>query len=974
MIEYLININSSKSVDVTPEETSLTVENIELGRYNFLVTPKSIWYNGATYVTGYRDSSTNNAACVLKYENGNIEYAFVGSVDNADVDQHARPAILIIDGYIYILQVNGHGEDIKIYKSNATESINDGFTLHHTITGEFGYLNARYIDGRIVITTRDTTITTSKYSLIMTYSDVGDFTTFTTKRITDADYANRDTRHYPAHVEYYGNNVWKYFIINHRSDITSGGATYFAHSILKTKDYSTYYNIDETFSKNIDSSNYITVDELEDNYTIVGSVKAFNKRVDGTNYIAINDVIYGSYFDYDSAQYKLLKITNAGVQKKAYNMAGFGSGVGGTTGTNLFLWFNGNNIVALAAANKMYALDLNLETQEFRTQIVIPSGYGFYALDMPTNYNEVTGEYIIGGANSDGTDKEGYFPFFITSDKFLLPEVDDTPSDISDLAIDTVFSNSFEISWSASTSTYGIGNYEVYVDGILHGRTTDVSYTVDGLTTSRDYDIRVKAVSVSGTKSNFSNTAIDATAYNIPTGNIVAYYPLDSDSTDAVGTYDGTDTSVNYVNSITNGCANFTSSTSSKIQVADDDSLSFGNGTTDSAFSWSFWAMWSITPATTVFINKKSTSTGNDAEYQIAWNGTALEFYCFDNTATNRINILCTQSFSVSTWYHITATYDGSGSNTGMEIYVDGNLITPTRTGLGTYVAMENETSPLIFGKNANSTTRSFNGYMDEIALFDKELSLTEVNELFGYSGSSLDDGNLTTVANIVSYWKLDGDSTDAIGSNDGTDTSMKYSPSGIIDKYADFSVSNSSKIVISDDDAFSFGNGSTDSPFSWTFWFNNNVTTGTGYYINKVAANFTDGQEYYLIDARSSNTLTFYLKDTTNVVTINAQATFDNTILEWYHIALTYDGSGTGDGIEIYINGALATTSHSNDASYVAMSNTAYDVTIGTAPHSTSTALNGYMDEIALFDKELNASEVLDIYNKNVAGLALTE
>ena len=73
-----------------------------------------------------------------------------------------------------------------------------------------------------------------------------------------------------------------------------------------------------------------------------------------------------------------------------------------------------------------------------------------------------------------------------------------------------------------------------------------------------------------------------------------------------------------------------------------------------------------------------------------------------------------------------------------MEIYVDGALKTPTRTGLGTYVAMENETSPLTIGKNAQSTTRSLNGYMDETAIFDKELTALEVSEIYAKNQAGL--------------------------------------------------------------------------------------------------------------------------------------------------------------------------------------------------------------------------------------------
>jgi len=213
----------------------------------------------------------------------------------------------------------------------------------------------------------------------------------------------------------------------------------------------------------------------------------------------------------------------------------------------------------------------------------------------------------------------------------------------------------------------------------------------------------------------------------VPTGNCITSLPLDSDSTDEVGTNDGTDTSISYVSGLVSNCADFTAGTSSGIEIADDDTLSFGNGTTDSPFSISFAVKWSGTPATTVFCSKKSTSTGADFEYQVDYDGTLMAFYLVDNNFSHYLKTSGRWSPSASTWYHITATYDGGGSNTGMQLYLNGYKFDTFSTSVGTYVAMENLTQPLTIGKNAQNTSRSLNGYMDCFKIWDKELSVEEV-------------------------------------------------------------------------------------------------------------------------------------------------------------------------------------------------------------------------------------------------------
>src|SRR5690606_10616275 len=119
------------------------------GSYGNLCTPKSVWRNGATYITGYKDFSTNNSPVILRWKNGILEMEEVGTIDFSDALQHQHPAVLIIDDYIYVFAVNGHGRPIKIWKSNSPDNISDGFTLHHTISGDFGYCNLRKLsDGR----------------------------------------------------------------------------------------------------------------------------------------------------------------------------------------------------------------------------------------------------------------------------------------------------------------------------------------------------------------------------------------------------------------------------------------------------------------------------------------------------------------------------------------------------------------------------------------------------------------------------------------------------------------------------------------------------------------------------------------------------------------------------------------------------------------------------------------------------------
>lgn len=66
----------------------------------------------------------------------------------------------------------------------------------------------------------------------------------------------------------------------------------------------------------------------------------------------------------------------------------------------------------------------------------------------------------------------------------------------------------------------------------------------------------------------------------------------------------------------------------------------------------------------------------------------AIEFW--DESQNARISKRTPWKLLAGTWYYISATYDGSGSSSGITLYVDGAATTPVTDDAGTYIAMEN--------------------------------------------------------------------------------------------------------------------------------------------------------------------------------------------------------------------------------------------------------------------------------------------
>ena len=201
------------------------------------------------------------------------------------------------------------------------------------------------------------------------------------------------------------------------------------------------------------------------------------------------------------------------------------------------------------------------------------------------------------------------------------------------------------------------------------------------------------------------------------------------------------------------------------VEVADNDNLSFGNASIDSAFSISAWV--NMTDATRFRVVSKL--NGSNAEYAFFTSAAdQLYFVLYDNTTSNRISRFTSSTLTSyqGTWIHLVATYSGSGSSGGLKIYLNNTRIDNTTSNVGGYTAMHNTAAPFEIGKY--STSRAI-GLIDEVAVFNSELSASDVTTIYN-SGVPNNLNNLSTPP--LSWWRFEETGTTATdsgtGGNDG--------------------------------------------------------------------------------------------------------------------------------------------------------------------------------------------------------------
>ena len=412
-----------------------------------------------------------------------------------------------------------------------------------------------------------------------------------------------------------------------------------------------------------------------------------------------------------------------------------------------------------------------------------------------------------------------------------------------------------------------------------------------------------------------------------------------------------------------------------------DDFVTMGNQSSldfeqTDAFSISAWVKRNSTSNYHTIASKQLFSNGSvQTGYKLLLNNDdTVRFLLVYIVATHRfIDIKTTNTITDNNWHHIVLTYDGTGGSNaknGVEIYINGSQETVSRSGtlLASGVTTLNS-APFNIGARDNQSD-FMDGKIDEVAVFNSELSASDVTAIYN-SGTPL---SLSSY-NPISWWRMGDNDTfptltdNGSGGNNGTMTNM-VAGDIVADVPPNFNLYSldfdgvDDFVDCGDNDNLSFGDGSTDSPFSISAWVNMHSSSGF-----RIVNKYGSDKEYYFSfnSGATASKLFFNLYDNslgTAYIGQKSVSTYASLENQWIHIVGTYNGNGASSGIKLYINGAVILSHTNNFGSYVAMENTSESVTIGKV---TTNYTDGLIDEVGIFNTELSASEVASIYNSGV-------
>lgn len=211
----------------------------------------------------------------------------------------------------------------------------------------------------------------------------------------------------------------------------------------------------------------------------------------------------------------------------------------------------------------------------------------------------------------------------------------------------------------------------------------------------------------------------------------------------------------------------------------------------------------------------------------------------------------------------------------------------------------------------------------------------------------------------MVAWWKADTDAQDSIGDNDGTSTGPNaMATGGGVVGSGSFAFTGTDVITVPDAEVLNLVGD-----FTMEMWLKREVATGMEETILS-KRNTDNSQVSYVLYLLTDGRLSFASRSLANDWVITPTSYVLPADSDWRHLAVTCSGTT----LRFYVNGVLVyTTTHP------ARSATAGPLTIGGARvNGVATSdfdFSGRIDELSLYSRALNGSEISSIVNADSMG-----
>ncbi len=147
----------------------------------------------------------------------------------------------------------------------------------------------------------------------------------------------------------------------------------------------------------------------------------------------------------------------------------------------------------------------------------------------------------------------------------------------------------------------------------------------------------------------------------------------------------------------------------------------------DDAFSYGAWVYRAVPGDMAILGRMKDDLTFRGFELVIV--GGQVSAHLISRWENDAMNVRMYRQLEMRRWFHVMMTYDGSASVSGMKIFVDGE-VQQVRTISDRLASSIKFDGPLVIGKRGNRQDMKFVGTLDDLRIYDRELSEAEVGAL----------------------------------------------------------------------------------------------------------------------------------------------------------------------------------------------------------------------------------------------------
>lgn len=315
--------------------------------------------------------------------------------------------------------------------------------------------------------------------------------------------------------------------------------------------------------------------------------------------------------------------------------------------------------------------------------------------------------------------------------------------------------------------------------------------------------------------------------------------------------------------------------------------------------------------------------------------GTTISDVTFDTGGNITAGGIVIGAYTAGSWYRVTMEHDITQKI--YNVYING---IKAAENINMHPTLSPTQLEVVGGNNGTNEI-----YFDNVGLYETPMNLFQCTP---------------PPSGMVSWWGGDNNALDMVGGNHGTLMGGTTYASGMVGEAFSFDGVND-YVEIPHSASLNLTSGLT-----LDTWFKAN-TAGDGTLFSKSDSNGSESVTSYALAINPDGSFNMVLYGTypaDNWVT--APGLF--TIGQWYHVALTWDGTyGPVDNVKLYLNGALV---ESRTKSSAPLHVTTQSLTLGSMkPPEQYRRLDGLMDEPEIFNRALSADEIAAIYNAGSAG-----